>query len=296
MSSAVKVHEALKRASSSLLKHGWEEAIARRLLQHHTGWSRAQMFAEMQTVLSAEVLERFEADVELACTGMPVQYITGTEIFWDREYRVCKDVLIPRQETEELVDAVFREMKKMDGPHHLVDIGTGSGIIAVTLYLLWQDEAASSVDRKPLTVTATDVSASALAVAKENAARLGADGIAFQQGDALTPLLEAKETADVIVSNPPYIPEADRAAMKTNVTGHEPAEALFADEDGLSIYRRMIRQLPGVLARPGLAAFEIGWNQGEQVRDLLLHEFPQAKVTVQLDMNGNERIVLCHVR
>ncbi|SER63089.1 peptide chain release factor N(5)-glutamine methyltransferase [Salisediminibacterium halotolerans] len=296
MNRAVTVYEALNRASSSLQEHGWEEEIARRLLQHHTGWSRTRLFAEMRTELDDEQLLAFEADVRRACSGVPVQHITGTEVFWDRDYAVSNEVLIPRQETEELVDAVFCAMKTMSPPpRHLVDIGTGSGIIAVTLYHLWHEYQLTSGDSRPFNVTATDVSDKALTKAEENASRHGADGITFLRGDALQPLIEAECAADVIISNPPYIPETERTAMKTNVTDHEPAGALFAGADGLSIYRRLIAQLPEVLSRPGLVAFEIGWNQGERVRELLLAEFPEADVTVQLDMNGKERIVLCRV-
>ncbi|WP_280770747.1 N5-glutamine methyltransferase family protein [Salipaludibacillus daqingensis] len=171
-------------------------------------------------------------------------------------------------------------------PLQIVDVGTGSGIIAITLAL----ELTNS------RVFASDISSEALAVAKQNATNLAAD-VSFFDGDLLEPFLETGKKASIIVSNPPYIPEVDRASMKENVTEHEPETALFAGEDGLVIYRRLAKQIPKMLLRPGIIAFEIGHDQGEAVRDILAAELPKtASLQIINDINNNQRIVLAKLK
>ncbi|SES19352.1 peptide chain release factor N(5)-glutamine methyltransferase [Salipaludibacillus aurantiacus] len=288
-----KVYEALNWASSFLQSHDYEEEIARRLLMHHTGWSRTRMLTELRTVIETEVLNRFEADVREAATGTPVQHLTGEEVFYGRSFKVGPDVLIPRPETEELVERVLGMLnsrkdifwKNREETPAIIDVGTGSGIIAATMAL----------ELGTAHVLASDISSRALTVAKKNAARLGAR-VDFLEGDLLTPFIESGIKAEVILSNPPYIPERDRSSMKENVTGHEPENALFAGEDGLDIYRRLLKQVPAVLKTPGIVAFEIGHDQGEAVSNLLKKELPQtATIQVIRDINQNERIVLAEV-
>ncbi|UTR12220.1 peptide chain release factor N(5)-glutamine methyltransferase [Evansella sp. LMS18] len=283
----MKVYEALKWASSFLEEHGYEAAIGEILLRHHTGWSRTRLFSENQSELSRGVLELFQADVEKSVGGVPVQHLTGEESFYGRTFQVTSDTLIPRPETEELVEAVLEKLSSLekmeeDGPVRIVDVGTGSGIIAATLALELEGQAA---------VTAVDISAGALKVAEANSRRLGAK-VRFLEGDLLRPLIEAGEKVRAVVSNPPYIPEGDRHSMKENVVGHEPELALFAGEDGLSVYRKLVKQIPEVLDAPGLIAFEIGHGQGKAVKSLILETFPDAEAEVRLDINGKERIVL----
>ena len=290
------VHEALRWASSYLNKHSREEEIARRLLLHHTGWSRARLFAEMRSEISLGLYRAFQKDIELAAEGTPVQHITGSEIFCGWEYRVTPDVLIPRPETEELIEAITREIAASGlQPENVVDIGTGSGIIAITLHRLWASAGNAGGEGRQVHVTATERSPEALAVAKENAVRLGAADITFLEGDLTAPLLDKGVRANVIVSNPPYIPTGDRQELNENVADHEPDEALFAGDDGLQVYRRLAGELPDIIEVPGLIALEIGWNQGNDVKQLLLKIFPEADITVEKDMNGNERIVLARI-
>lgn len=300
-----KVYEALNWASSFLEANQYEHQIGHRLLQHHTGWSRTRMLTEMQTTFTGDVYDSFVRDVKLAATGVPVQHITGSETFYGREFTVNKHVLIPRPETEELVQAVLnaigdvlvgkKNVEPLDSDNDvgknqaesidIVDVGTGSGIIAITLAL----------ELLNCRVLASDISSEALAVAKRNSTNLEAD-IRFVEGDLLEPMIAAQQKASVIVSNPPYIPEEDRMIMKANVTEHEPATALFAGVDGLDIYRRLAKQIPLVLLRPGIVAFEIGHNQGNSVREILASELPgSADIQVINDINGNERIVLAKI-
>jgi release factor glutamine methyltransferase len=272
------VHEALKWASSFLENAGREKEIGYILLSHHAGWSRAQLLAEMKSPLSDVTAALFKEDVMKAATGIPVQHLTGLETFYGRPFRVNPDVLIPRPETEELIEAVLARLPAASPK--VADIGTGSGIIAITLAL----------EIPAAEVTATDLSPEALETARLNDYAHGTK-LRFLEGDALMPFVDSGETFDVIVSNPPYIPEADRSGMNTNVKDHEPSGALFAGEDGLDVYRRIIEQLPRVLRSPGLFALEIGDGQGKDIQQLIKEVFPQADTELLLDINGKERIV-----
>jgi release factor glutamine methyltransferase len=276
------VHEALKWASSFLESWHREKEIGYILLEFHTGWSRSRLLAEMQSPLPDITAARFKEDVMKAAAGTPVQHITGLETFYGRNFRVNPDVLIPRPETEELIEAVLKNVP--EGPLRVADIGTGSGIIAITLAL----------ELPEADVTAVDISSEALETARVNAYAHGAE-VQFEQGDLCGPLLQAEAPFDVIVSNPPYVPEKDRGSMDTNVKDHEPEGALFAGEDGLDIYRRLAVQLPSVLKNPGVAAFEIGHGQGDAVRALIKKELPEASVELLLDINEKERIILVHI-
>ncbi|MCR6098571.1 peptide chain release factor N(5)-glutamine methyltransferase [Salipaludibacillus agaradhaerens] len=288
-----KTYEALNWASSFLQQHNYEGTIGHILLMHHTGWSRTRMLTEQQTVLSSDLFAVFQHDVRRAASGIPVQHITGREIFYDRHYHVNNHVLIPRPETEELVRALLATIdnhkhlfgKNEDETLTIVDVGTGSGIIAITMAL----ELPNSH------VFASDISAEALVVAKENARDLGA-GVTYIHGDLLLPFIEKGFKSDVIISNPPYIPIGDKERMKENVKDHEPLGALFAGEDGLDIYRRLVNQIPRVLSHPGIVALEIGYNQGDAVTELLQQVLPlDTYIEVINDINGNERIVLAIV-
>jgi release factor glutamine methyltransferase len=288
-----KTYEALNWASSFLQQHNYEKTIGHILLMYHTGWSRTRLLTEQQTLLPDDLFAAFQHDVRLAASGIPVQHITGKETFYGRHYRVNNHVLIPRPETEELVETLLTTLdnhkhlfnKSEEEPLTIVDVGTGSGIIAITMAL----EVPSSH------VSASDISAEALAVAKRNADSLEAR-VEFLHGDLLLPFIKKGYQADVIISNPPYIPIGDKEWMNENVKDHEPSGALFAGEDGLEIYRRLVHQIPLVLSHPGIIAFEIGYNQGDAVTELLQQVLPlDTYIEVINDINGNERIVLAIV-
>ncbi|MCM3586860.1 peptide chain release factor N(5)-glutamine methyltransferase [Mesobacillus maritimus] len=282
-----KIYEALNWASSFLKAKQRDENAGELLMRHVTGMSRATLFAEMREELSPELLIAFEQAVRQHEQGIPVQYIIGTEEFYGRHFKVNSAVLIPRPETEELVYGALERLEKMFGKQvelELADIGTGSGAIAITMAL----------ENPKLQVTATDVSADALAVAKQNAADLGAD-IEFKQGDLLEPLIVTGKKYDAILSNPPYIPVSDQSWMSEVVTEHEPHLALFAGDDGLDLYRRFMDELPLVLKEKALVGFEIGAGQGEAVSTLLQQAFPEARVEVVNDINGKDRMVFAEI-
>jgi len=278
------VYEVLAWASSFLRAHGKEARAAEWLLCHHLRTDRAGLFARWREPLDEAVYEPFAADVHRhAIDHVPIQYLIGYEWFYGRMFLVNRHVLIPRPETEELVLGVLERVPRLFAGREridVVDVGTGSGAIAVTLAL----------ESRALSVTATDISEEALTVARENARRLGAS-VSFLRGDLLQPLIEQGRTVDVVVANPPYIPEDDAAMLSPVVKDYEPHTALFGGRDGLDFYRRFARDLPLVLGVPALVAFEVGAGQGEAVASLLAAAFPEAQVEVAFDLNGKDRMV-----
>lgn len=259
------LQEAIQSAAELLAADEYLRESARRdaesLIMHTTGISRASLLANPARELSAEELERYRALVARRYAHEPLQYITGTQEFYGLPLRVTPAVLIPRPETEHLVEAVLERVPH-DRTTHIVDIGTGSGAIAIALAL--------HLPRAD--VFAVDLSPTALAVAQENAIALNAsDRIHFAISDLLASLqAEQKlEHFDAIVSNPPYVPSTDAVQMHPQVRDYEPASALFAGGDGLDVYRRLIPQARTALRSGGLLALEIGFGQKSAVEELL---------------------------
>jgi release factor glutamine methyltransferase len=258
---------------------------AEMLLRHLLHWDRAYLLAHPQEVMSAEGALRYYALIDRRLTGEPIQYITGETEFYGLPFRVTREVLIPRPETEHLVEKVIElaggwgELGRsgMAGPR-IMDVGTGSGAIAVAL----------AVKLPAAAITATDISAAALNVARENAQRNGvAERVRFIEGDMLAPVSEEK--FDVVVSNPPYVPESDRESLAVEVREHEPALALFAGEDGLSVYRRLIPEAHEALVSGGFIVVEIGYGQCEAV-ERLLAESKFGEIEFTADLQGIKRV------
>ena len=240
-------------ASLDLREFAARDALT--LLLHTLGITRAQFYANPDREVTPKQQAAYEAAIARRLANEPIQYITGDQEFFGLALRVTPAVLIPRPETEHLVEAVLAELKSSPAPR-ILDIGTGSGAIAIALaHHLPQAQ-----------VVATDISSAALAIARENAARHNlADRIMFFESDLLASL---SGPFDAIVSNPPYVPEADRATLHPQVRDHEPASALFAGADGLAIYRRLIPQALAALAPNGLLALEIGHGQRDAIAQL----------------------------
>jgi release factor glutamine methyltransferase len=227
------------------------------LLLHVLENNKAWLLAHLDDEFPEDQAARFTQLIDRRLTGEPIQYITGETEFYGLPFRVTPDVLIPRPETEHLVERAIELAAAFDHPR-IVDVGTGSGAIAVALAL-----------KLPAAqLTAIDCSTPALAVARANAERNGvAERIRFLEGDLLAPI--ARETFDIVVSNPPYVPESDCASLSVEVRGYEPAQALFAGSDGLAIYRRLIPDAFAALVCGGFVVLEIGYGQQEEIRALL---------------------------
>lgn len=230
--------------------------------------------------LRQEVSEEDEKLLALIFTQLkahkPAQYILGYENFHGLRFQVDERVLIPRPETEELVDLILAENPST--VLKVLDIGTGGGAISVSLKKsrpMWQ-------------VTASDLSADALVLAKDNA-KLNQVDISFIQSDVFENI---SGSFDIIVSNPPYISENDKDEVGLNVLTSEPKMALFADEEGLAIYRQIIEEADKYLTPKGKLYFEIGYKQGLDLKKLLSLHFPDKHVRVLKDQFGQDRMVV----
>jgi release factor glutamine methyltransferase len=232
------------------------------LMLHVLGKDKAWLLAHPHEILTAGETVRYYALVDRRLAGEPIQYIIGETEFYGLPFQVNHDVLIPRPETEHLVEKVI----ELAGGFHrslipqprIVDVGTGSGAIAVTL----------AAKLAYAEITAIDLSAPALAVARRNAKSNGVAGkIRFLQGDLLAPV--AEERFEIVVSNPPYVPQGDRDGLAVEVRDFEPRLALFAGDTGLDIYRRLIPDAFALLVPGGFVALEIGFGQSEAIEDLL---------------------------
>lgn len=277
--------EALNWASSFLEEHGREGNAARLLLQQVLQTNYSGLMMRMHEPMTGEQIATFEQFVHMHAAGRPVQYITGVEEFYGRIFEVDESVLIPRPETEELIVGTIERMTKLFGTGaavRLADIGTGSSAIATTMKLEWPQAE----------VTATDISEAALATAQKNAQRLQAN-VTFKLGDLTAPI--ANEKWDVVLSNPPYIALDDMEEMSDVVVAHEPHSALFAEEDGLILYRKLAEQLPTLMNERALIGVEIGYMQGAAVKAMFEQHFPDACVSVVKDINGKDRMVFCEI-
>lgn len=247
------IRTALEQGSELLGRDGIAEPrlTAEVLLGHAMHAEREYFYAHPEQELREVEWIHYGRYLDERLSGKPTQYITKRQEFYGRDFHLTSDVLIPRPETELLVETVLRLNPP---PGVIVDIGAGSGIIAVTLALEL---------KRP--VIATDFSFEACAVARSNAIRLGAD-VHFLDADLLKPF--ADHSVDIIVSNPPYVPLSDRANLQREVRDYEPSLALFGGPNGLAIYKRLIPEAKRVLKPNGLLALEIGFNQSDAVSAL----------------------------
>lgn len=275
------VQEVLNRASLFLQKHNREPKIAEILLLHHTNFSKTDLLLNLRAPIDRTTIAKFEADLRThAESGKPVQHLTGREQFYGRDFIVNEHVLIPRPETEELVQLILRKTKALPRPFKIIDIGTGSGVIPITL----------KKEDPTLTIEASDISTRALDVASKNASKHQAE-IRFHHSDFLQKWLGSGQQFDLIVSNPPYIPHQDRQALSDTVKNFDPELALFAACNGLAAYQEIISQAKSVLRPGGYLAFEIGHQQAEAVSDLIKVSFPKSTIEVVKDINKKDRII-----
>lgn len=267
--------ERIRRALAPLYDEREALQIARMVATELGGITLTQLLTEPDQALT---IDRLDTRIAELAAGRPVQYVLGHTEFYGLELLVREGALIPRPETEELIRWI------VDNPHPeapaVLDIGTGSGCIALAL----------ARELPGAQVTAVDLSEEALAIARENARRHAA-AIDFRREDALGDLLPgAAECFDLIVSNPPYVPQSERALMRDNVLHYEPAAALFVpDDDPLRFYRAIARHARRLLRPGGRLYFEIHENYARQMGDMLAEEgFPQS--VVRRDLNDKNRM------
>jgi release factor glutamine methyltransferase len=243
------------------------------LLAHALHRERVYLYSHPEEELPEVAWIHYGRYLHERLKGKPTQYITGRQEFFGREFRVTPDVLIPRPETEHLVEAA---LSRIQPGAAILDVGTGSGAIAITIAL-----------EKNARVFATDVSATALAVASANARNLKAN-ISITLAD-LTSCF-APRSFDLIVSNPPYVPAADQSGLQREVRDYEPHVALFAGPTGLEIYERLIAEAARVLRPNGWLMVELGYNSLEPVKRML-DSSPWNEIAVQPDLAGLPRVL-----
>ena len=265
--------QTIEEALSPLYDSREATAIAREVVCRVCGYTFSQLVINYD---SECFIENLQTIIDQLAASRPVQYVTGIAEFCDLEFKVCEGVLIPRPETAELVAQIVADTHP---GAKILDVGTGSGAIAVAL--------AKSIDGAK--VTAVDISDVALEIAAENAERNGVD-IRFCKADALGDMSSLGEF-DIIVSNPPYIPQSDIVRMERNVVDYEPHTALFvADDDALCFYRSIAQNGVKMLRKGGALYFEIYEQFGEQIRQML-EQMGYKDIVVAKDIFGKERMV-----
>jgi release factor glutamine methyltransferase len=251
---------------------------ARLLAQKLLGWDTARFFTSANEAEPADFAALYERLVTRREGREPLAYITGRQEFWGLEFEVSPAVLIPRPETELIVEAVLERFPKSHASLEAADVCTGSGCLAVAL----------AHERPGARIVAADVSADALRTARRNADRHRvADRVQLVQADLLDGT--GNTAVDLIVSNPPYVPDGDRATLQPEVRDHEPPIALFAGEDGLAIIRRLVHQSTGRLKTGGLLIFEFGVGQADAVRELISQGPILTMLDVKQDLQGIPR-------
>jgi release factor glutamine methyltransferase len=250
---------------------------AKLLLTHAAGYSAAELIANGGEKVPAAVYERFETMLARRQAREPIAYIVGKQAFWSLEFTVDQNVLIPRPETEGVVECALDLIKNIPTPT-ICDIGTGSGAILISL--LHERQYARGVG--------VDISTNALEIARKNAEIINvADRITFLKSDYLE---EVVDQFDLIVSNPPYITDEAMLQLATDVHRYEPGLALEGGRDGLQAYRRIINGLAAKLTPGGFVVFEIGYDQGDDVSKLL-SEQGFSDILVGSDLAGHDRVV-----
>jgi release factor glutamine methyltransferase len=242
------------------------------LLAHALNREREYLYAHPEEELTEVAWIHYGRYLHQRLQGKPTQYITGRQEFYGREFRVTPDVLIPRPETEHLIET---SLPRLRPGTKVLDVGTGSGAIAITIALETNTR-----------VYATDISTAAIRIANENAGKLNAP-VTFIAADLISCFADA--SFDLVASNPPYVPKTDQPALQREVRDYEPEVALFGGPTGLEIYDRLIPEARRVLRPGGWLLLELGYNSLEPVRGMLGSEW--SEITIQADLAGLPRVL-----
>ena len=270
--------QAITKACLLLRRQGKEESLARFLLMYILDESPQLFSNSLSEQMSKENEDKYFSLIEKHIKeDVPLSHLVGFEYFYDRKYKVTKDVLSPRMETEELIYKVIEYVKASNKNNFkILDLCTGSGIIAITLK--------KELDQFSIDVLASDISEEAIKVAKENAQSHDAT-IKFVKSDIFNNI---DDRFDIIVSNPPYIDRKDEVTMKDNVLKYDPHLALFAEEEGMYFYRKIIEQANDYLNENGVMFFEIGYDQKDKI--IKLADINGYSAEVYKDINGRDRM------
>jgi release factor glutamine methyltransferase len=274
------LEQALREGAARLVQSETPRLDARVLLKAATGYDDAKLIAQSHEVLGQDIRDGFFDLIARRQKGEPVAYITGVQEFWSLEFQVTPDVLIPRGDSECLIEAVLSRRSK-DSAWSILDLGVGSGCLLCALLHEMPNSTGVGVDK----------SEKALRMARANAASLGFD---CRTAYIVSDWAGAVEGPfDIIIMNPPYIPAGRRESLPVDVSGYEPADALFAGSDGFDDYRAILADAPRILAISGLFVLEVG--DGEQARrlaEMLTDFFPGASPEIVNDLEGRARGVL----
>jgi release factor glutamine methyltransferase len=263
------------------------------LLMHALGRDRTWLYTHPEAELDASVAREYFALIARRAAGEPTQYLTGKQEFWGLEFEVTPAVLIPRPETEHVIEVALERLGargikinmrtgEPSPPLRIADVGTGSGCLAVAL----------ARELPHAEIFATDISAAALEVALRNAARhRGASRIRFLEGDLLRPVPLSPGSFDLIVSNPPYVAQDDAATLPCEVREHEPHAALFGGPSGIEIYERLTKQAGEALRSSGVLVLELGYDSAQHVRAILVAQRHWVNVSVTHDLAGIPRVL-----
>jgi release factor glutamine methyltransferase len=270
---------AAARLSAAGIARDEAERDARFLARSVLGWDAARLLAHSRDRQPRELELAYDALIARRAAREPVAYLIGRQEFWGLSFEVSPAVLIPRPETELIVEASIALFPERAMPLRIADVGTGSGCLAVTL----------AHERPHADVVATDTSADALGIARRNAERHRvADCIEFLRTD----LLDAADGPfDLIVSNPPYVPERDRATLPPEVRDHEPARALFAGSDGLTVIAGLLKQASVRLRPGGVLVMEFGFGQAPAVSSLIARTGGLKEPQIRPDLQGIPRVM-----
>ena len=270
--------QAITKACLLLRRQGKEESLARFLLMYILDESPHLFSNNLSEQMSKEIEDKYFSLIEKHIKeDVPLSHLVGFEYFYDRKYKVTKDVLSPRMETEELIYKVIEYVKASNkNKFKILDLCTGSGIIAITLK--------KELDQVSVDVIASDISEEAIEVAKKNAQSHNAT-IKFIKSDIFN---DIGDKFDIIVSNPPYIDRKDEVTMQDNVLKYDPHLALFAEEEGMYFYRKIIEQANDYLNENGVMFFEIGYDQKDKI--IKLADMNGYSAEVYKDINGRDRM------
>lgn len=273
----------IQEAENLAVENDKEESAVYLILEHVTAWSSTELYLQLRKEVSKDIYDSFyKIFNRYLYQNEPVQYLIGSSCFYGYDFKVNENVLIPRYETEELVEKIlycydqYFKGQKID----VCDLATGSGCIGITLAL----------EEPNMNVIATDISKGALEVARENSRSLGAK-VTFLEGDMLEPVQHCK--FDIFVSNPPYIPENEE--VMSLVKDNEPNIALFGGKDGMKFYRIILSGVKDLLKEKAVICFEHGYDKTEEMIALAKEYFPSSKVEVLKDLEGKDRMTFIYV-